>query len=182
MAIMVKLILILVSSLLVMSCGGNRCSYIESEHFIGDTSVNQFVLRDTSYIAHLEKLPDIIDDPNIGEFVGFSNRSSSEFLLLVKENGGMRNQYNYFCLTDSVHSEYRPKISILEDSVFNTTLGVHIGSSEKEFCEKYKGLNFSVSQSASEKAYEFQDTINQYRSIYRFNNGILKYVEFGYVW
>lgn len=182
MAIMAKQIQILVSSLLVMSCGGDSCACIDSSQFIGDISVNQFVLRDTSYFVHLEKLPDIIDDPNIGEFVGFSNTSSSEFLLLVRENGGMRNQYNYFCLTDSVHSEYRLKIAILEDSVFYTTLGVHIGSSEIEFCEKYKGINFSVSQSASEKTYEFQDTINQYRSIYRFNEGKLQYVEFGYVW
>lgn len=182
MAIMEKLILILVNSLLVMSCGRDRCACIKSAHLTGDISVNQFVLRDTSCFVNLGKIPGIIDDPDIGEFVGFSNISSSEFLLLVKENGGWRNQYNYFCLTDSINSEYRPKIAVLEDSVFYTTIGAHIGSSEMEFREKYKVLNFSVSQNASEKTYEFQDTINQYRSIYRFNEGILKYVEFGYVW
>ncbi len=181
MAIMVKLILISVSSLLLMSCGRGRCAGVENT-FTGDISVNQFVLRDTSCFVHLEKIPDEIDDPNIGEFVGFSNKSSSEFLLLCCENGGFRNQYNYFYLTDSVHPEYRPKMVILEDSVFYTTSGVHIGSSETEFCEKYKGLDFSVSQNASEKTYEFQDTIDLYRSIYRFYDGILKHVEFGYVW
>lgn len=181
MAIMVKLILILVSSLLVISCGKDRCIGNEGA-FMGDVSVNQFVLRDTTCLAALEKLPDLIDDPNIGEFVGFSNTSSSEFLLLVKENGGLNNQYNYLYLTDSVHPDYRSRVVILEDSTFYTTAGVHLGSSETEFCENYKGLNFSVSQTASEKIYEFQDTINLYRSIYRFNEGILKCVEFGYVW
>lgn len=179
---MAKLILILVSSLLVMSCGGNRCISVQNTYFVGDTSVNQFVLRDTSSFVHLEKLPDIIDDPNFGEFIGFSNASSSEFLLLVRENGGIKNQYNYFCLTNSVLSEYSSQIVILEDSVFYTTLGVHIGSSETEFCERYKGMNFSVSQSANEKTYEFQDTTNQYRSIYIFDKGYLKHLEFGYVW
>lgn len=179
---MAKLILILVSSLLLMSCGGNRCVPVENAYFIGDTSVNQFVLRDTSSFVHLEKLPDMIDDPNFGEFIVFSNASSSEFLLLVRENGGLHNQYNYFCLTDSVLSEYEPKTVILEDSVFYTTLGVHIGTSEIEFCKKYKGINFSVSQSVNGKKYEFRDTINQYRSIYRFIDGKLKYLEFGYVW
>lgn len=182
MAIMAKQILILVSSLLVMSCGGKKCVSIENVYFIGDTSVNQFILRDTTSIAYLKKLPDLIDDPNIGEFIGFSNASSSEFLLLVRENGGVRNQYNYFYLTDSVFSEYKPKIVVLEDSVFYTTLGARIGSSEIEFCKKYKRKNFSVSQSASQTTYEFQDTLNLYRSIYRFIDGKLKELEFGYVW
>ena len=182
METMEKLILILVSSFLVMSCGGNRCVSVENAYFIGDTSVNQFILRDTSSFVHLEKLPDMIDDPNFGELIGFSNASSTEYLLLVRENGGMENQYNYFCLTDSVLSEYSPKIVILEDSVFYTTSGVHIGSSETEFCERYKGMNFSVSQSANKKTYEFQDTTNLYRSIYIFDKGYLKHLEFGFVW
>lgn len=188
MAMMAKLILILVSSLLAISCGGHRYACddrpggYEDVHFIGDTSVNYFILRDTSCFVHLEKIPDIIDGPNIGEFVCFSNALSSEFLLLARENGGMHNQFNYFYLTDSIPSEYRSKIAILGDSVFYTTSGMHIGSSETEFCEKHKGINFSISQSANEKTYEFQDTTNLYQCTYRFNDGKLKYVEFGYVW
>ena len=179
---MVKLIPILVSSLLIMSCGGNKGVSIENVLITEDFSVNQFVLRDTSSFVHLEKLPDIIDDPYIGEFIGFSNSSSSEYLRLVRENGGLRNQYNYFYLTDSVASEYKQNIAVLEDSIFYTTLGVHIGSSEIEFCDKYKGMNFFVTQSACGKIYEFQDTINLYRSKYRFIDGKLKDIEFGYVW
>lgn len=182
MAIMAKLNLILVSSLIVMSCGRNRCASIQNTYFIGDTSVNQFVLRDTSSFVNIEKLPDMIDDPNFGEFIGFSNASSSEFLLLVRENGGLHNQYNYFCLTDSVLPEYKPKIVILEDSIFYTTLGVHIGSSETEFSEKYKEMTFSVSKSANKKTYEFQDITNLYRSVYIFDKGYLKHIEFGYTW
>lgn len=182
METMVKLIRILVSSLFVMSCGGNRCASDEDAFLVRDTSINQFILRDTSFWGHLEKLPDIIDDPNIGEFIGFSNVTASEYLLLVRENGGVCNQYNYFCLTDSVLPDYKHKFVILGDSVFIATLGAYVGCSEMDFCDKYKELEFSVSQTGTERVYEHQDTISQYCSIYKFNDGYLTHMEFGYIW
>ena len=61
------------------------------EFFTGDSSVNQFILRDTTFLGQLDRLPDKIDDEYIGEFIGFSNATSSEYLLLVCENGGLNN-------------------------------------------------------------------------------------------
>lgn len=181
MAITAKQILILASSFFLITCGEHKT--ISSENnFGGDYSVNGFTLRETSFLDSISNLPDIIDDLSIGEFIGFSNASSSEYLLLVHENGGARNQYNYFYLTDSIQPEYIPKIAVLPDTAFVTTLGAHIGIPETEFCEKYKKIEFSLTKNASDKIYELQDTVNQYRSIYIFNKGHLKHIEFGYVW
>ncbi len=40
------------------------------EFFTGDSSVNQFILRDTTFLGQLDRLPDKIDDEYIGEFIG----------------------------------------------------------------------------------------------------------------
>lgn len=88
------------------------------EFFTGDSSVNQFILRDTTFLGQLDRLPDKIDDEYIGEFIGFSNATSSEYLLLVCENGGLNNQYNYFYLIDTIPIEYVNKMTVLRDSVF----------------------------------------------------------------
>ena len=182
MEIMAKLIQILVSSLFVISCVENKPVLNDMEFFTGDSSVNQFILRDTTFLGQLDRLPDKIDDEYIGEFIGFSNATSSEYLLLVCENGGLNNQYNYFYLIDTIPIEYVNKMTVLRDSVFYTTLGVHIGSPEMDFRLKYKDVDFCIIQNATDKIYEFQDTISQYRSRYRFINGHLSHIEFGYVW
>ncbi len=182
---MAKQILTLVSSLFLISCGGGGRHISLEDNYVGDFSVNEFILRDTTFIKTLSNLPDIIDDTTIlgiGEFIGFSNASSSEYLLLACENGGFMHQYNYFYLTDSIPSEYKDKIAILPDTAFCTTLGAYIGISEKEFSDKYKEIDFSISQKSSNKVYEYQDTIGLYQCIYIFNQGYLKHIEFGYVW
>lgn len=176
---MARLILILVSSLCFTSCIVNKSD--DKAVYMTDCSINQFVLRDTSLLSSMN-IPNMIDDLAIGEFIGFSNVTSSEYLLLIRENGGCENQFNYFYLTDSIPVEYLEKLAILPDSVFLTTRGVHIGSSEKEFCNKYKGIDFSISQNGTYKTYEFQDTVNLYYSTYQFKQGYLAHIEFGYVW
>lgn len=118
MEIMAKLIQILVSSLFVISCVENKPVLNDMEFFTGDSSVNQFILRDTTFLGQLDRLPDKIDDEYIGEFIGFSNATSSEYLLLVCENGGLNNQYNYFYLIDTIPIEYVNKMTVLRDSVF----------------------------------------------------------------
>lgn len=182
MATMVKRILILVNSFILISChqmytnGDNVSLY-------GDSSINRFVLRDTSCFKDISNMPNIIDDPYIGEFVGFSNASSTEFLLMVREYGGFENQFDYFYLTDSISPEYVEQFVSLPDSCFITTLGAHIGCSEKEFCDKYKKIQFSISQNAKGSIYEFQDTTtNMYRCIYKFHNGYLSHIEFGMIY
>lgn len=87
----------------------------------------------------------MIDDPNIGEFIGFSNASSTEYVLMVREYGGFGNLFDYFYLTDSIAPEYAKQIVTLPDSAFVTTLGAHIGYSEKEFLEKYRNIVFNIS-------------------------------------
>ncbi len=182
MATMVMRMLILVSSYILISCN-QMCTYGgDIVSLYGDSSINRFVLRDTLCFKGINNMPNIIDDPNIGEFVGFSNASSTEFLLLVRENGGYDKQFNYFYLTDSVSPEYVELFVNLPDSFFITTLGAHIGCSEKEFCDKYKKIKFNISQNATGSIYEFQDTINKYRSIYKFDNGYLSHIELGYMW
>lgn len=84
-ATMVMRILILVSSCYLISCGGHMRTYDDNFSLYGDSSINQFVLRDTSSFASINNMPKIIDDFNIGEFIGFSNASSTEFVLLVRE-------------------------------------------------------------------------------------------------
>ena len=181
-ATMVMRILILVSSCYLISCGGHMRTYDDNFSLYGDSSINQFVLRDTSSFASINNMPKIIDDFNIGEFIGFSNASSTEFVLLVREYGGLDKQFDYFYLTDSIPQEYVGQVVTLPDSSFHTTLGAYIGCSEKEFCDKYRKLNFSVSRHTAGNTYTFQDSINLYRSVYKFTHGYLSYVEFGYVW
>ena len=67
---MAKLIQILVSSLFVISCVDNKPVLNDMEFFTGDSSVNQFILRDTTFLGQLDRLPDKIDDEYIGEFIG----------------------------------------------------------------------------------------------------------------
>ena len=166
----------------LFSCGGqiSKCEDIQPLH--GDSSINRFVLRDTSCFNSINTMPKMIDDSNIGEFIGFSNASSTEYMLMVRENGGFENQFDYFYLTDSIAPEYAQWIAALPDSTFVTTLGAHIGCSEKDFLDKYKNIIFKISQAPTGNTYEYQDTTNQYRSIYKFSHGNLSHVEFGYVW
>ena len=102
-------------------------------------------MRNTSCIESTNTMPKMIDDPNIGEFIGFSNASSTEYVLMVREYGGFGNQFDYFYLTDSIAPEYAKQIVTLPDSAFVTTLGAHIGYSEKEFLEKYRNIVFNIS-------------------------------------
>ena len=90
--------------------------------------------------------------------------------------------FDYFYLTDSIPQKYVGQVVTLPDSSFHTTLGAYIGCSEKEFCDKYRKINFSVSRHTAGNTYTFQDSINLYRSVYKFTHGYLSYVEFGYVW
>ena len=166
----------------LFSCGGQISKCEDIQPLYGDSSINRFVLRDTSCFESINTMPKMIDDPNIGEFIGFSNASSTEYVLMVREYGGLENQFDYFYLTDSIAPEYAQRIVTLPDSTFVTTLGAHIGCSEKEFLEKYRNIVFDISQSPEGNTYEYQDTTNQYRSIYKFNHGNLSHVEFGYVW
>ena len=182
MATMAMRILILVSSCYLISCGGHIRTYDDKVSFYGDSSINQFILRDTSCLASINKMPSIMNDSNIGEFIGFSNISSNEFILLIRENGGYEKQFNYFYLTDSIPHEYVKRVVTLPDSSFITTLGAYIGCTEKDFCNKYKKISFSISQHTTGNTYMFQDTKNQYRGIYKFNRGYLSHIEFGYVW
>ncbi len=166
----------------LFSCGRQISKCEDIQPLYGDSSINRFVLRDTSCFESINTMPKMIDDPNIGEFIGFSNASSTEYVLMARENGGLENQFDYFYLIDNIAPEYAQRIVPLPDSTFVTTLGAHIGCSEKEFLEKYRNIVFDISQSPTGNTYEYQDTTNQYRSIYKFNHGNLSQVEFGYVW
>ena len=45
-----------------------------------------------------------------------------------------------------------------------------------------KGQVLLQKRSANKKTYEFQDITNLYRSVYIFDKGYLKHIEFGYTW
>ena len=92
---------------MLSSCVRNSNSEKYVEYLVPDSSVNKFILRDTSYTCTIDNFPPIIDTYNKGEGVYFSNASSTEFLFLKMENGGYRGQFDYFYITDTIPLQYK---------------------------------------------------------------------------
>lgn len=175
-------ILILASSTYLLSCGNRNHVNCDNTSINRDSSINQFILRDTNCFHLINNVPNIIDDPDLGEFIGFSNESSTEFVLLVRENGGFEKQFNYFYLTDSIPEKYTNQIVSLPDKSFHTTFGAYLGITESEFRNKYNIDDFNKTPNGDGYTYQHEDTINQYRCIYTFHKESLSHIEFGYVW
>ena len=187
MVIMEKLILILGSSILlfVSCCNKNSNSNASQYNYMDyiDSSINCFILRDTNCMKYIDiKENNVIDDFNKGEGICLSNSTNTEWLYLVKENGGYKNQYNYYYLLDTIPNVHNRSIIRLSDSIFMTSRGIHIGSSIEDFKTKYKEIQFKVKHENEKICYSYYDTINQYSCIYIFKNGRLCRIEFGYVW
>ena len=84
------------------SCVRNFNSEKYVEYLMPDSSVNKFILRDTSYTCSIDNFPPVVDTYNNGEGAYFSNVSSTEYLFLKMENGGYRGQFDYFYITDTI--------------------------------------------------------------------------------
>lgn len=165
---------------MLSSCVRNSNSEKYVEYLMPDSSVNKFILRDTSYTCTIDNFPPIVDTYNNGEGVYFSNASSTEFLFLKVENGGYRGQFDYFYMTDTIPLQYKDSVFVLPDTAFYTTRGAHLGLSEKVFSEKYKNVEFEITRKDSQVVYSL-DTMT-YHSRYVFVHDSLRYIEFGEVY
>ena len=164
---------------ILSSCVRNSNSEKYVEYLVPDSSVNKFILRDTSYTCTIDNFPPIIDTYNKGEGAYFSNASSTEFLFLKMENGGYRGQFDYFYITDTIPLQYRDSVFVLPDTAFYTTRGAYLGLTEKTFAEKYKDVEFEIARKDSQVIYSL-DTMT-YHSRYIFVHDSLCYIEFGEV-
>lgn len=162
------------------SCIRNSNSEKYVEYLMPDSSVNKFILRDTSFTCSIDNFPPIVDTYNNGEGVYFSNASSTEYLFLKMENGGYRGQFDYFYITDTIPLQYKDSLLVLPDTAFYTTRGARLGLSEKVFSEKYKDVEFEITRKDSQVVYSL-DTLT-YHSRYVFVHDSLRHIEFGEVY
>lgn len=148
-----------------------------------DTSINKFILRDTSCMRAIKvHKKNIIEDFYKGEGICFSNSKYTEFLYMAKEMGGYENQYCYFYLLDSVPPAYRDKVIKLPDSNFVTSQGCHLGSTKEEFMEKTGGKKFNINHVNDNTLYSYTDSTELYSCKYLFQGNRLCQIEFGYIW
>lgn len=165
---------------MLSSCVRNSNSEKYVEYLMPDSSVNKFILRDTSFTCSIDNFPPIVDTYNNGEGVYFSNASSTEYLFLKMENGGYRGQFDYFYITDTIPLQYKDSLLVLPDTAFYTTRGARLGLSEKVFSEKYKNVEFEITRKDSQVVYSL-DTMT-YHSRYVFVHDSLRYIGFGEVY
>lgn len=187
MNIMVKQILIwIISVIFLSSCLNTVKNFTQKNNTSynnADTSINKFILRDTSCMRQIKvHQKNIIEDFYKGEGICLSNNDSTEFLYLAKENGGYKNQYCYFYLLDSIPQFYNNKIIKLSDPHFTTSQGLHIGSTMKEFAEKTKCAAFNIEHIGDKTLYFYTDSTTLYTCKYIFHKNKLHQIEFGYVW
>lgn len=178
-----KALVLICSVVLLNSCGKHATHGNDTPYNKIDTSINNFVLRDTSCMRAIT-VPkrNIIEDFYKGEGICFSNSSYTEFLYIVKEMGGYENQYCYFYLSDSVPPAYEDKVIKLPDSNFVTSQGWHLGSTKEDFMEKTGGKNFNVNHINDKTLYFYTDSTELYSCKYLFQGNRLYQIEFGYIW
>lgn len=144
-----------------------------------DSSINNFILRDTMYTSKFDKINDIKNDFSKGEGIWLANASFTEFLFMKTENGGCKHQFNYFYLTDSIPNTV---IHEFPDSCFITTKGARLNMTEDNFLINYGDIDFDINKSGERTIYSYYDSVEVYQSIYIFRNRRLSHVEFGYIW